>query len=167
MAKTRLSPRDMVISSVYGICIFAQVILVFFLYNSLNNEYLLIIGAFFLILFFVFGSFTPRIFKERGGVPDGKKWMDTKKIVDTSIYAIVRHPQWLSWMLLSLSFVFLSQHWINLILGIIAISFVYIQTYDLDKGLIKKFGNDYKSYMKRVPRVNFIIGIFRLLLKKK
>jgi hypothetical protein len=32
-----------------------------------------------------------------------------------------------------------------------------------EKGLISKFGDDYGRYMHRVPRVNFVAGIFRLL----
>jgi len=30
-----------------------------------------------------------------------------------------------------------------------------------------KFGDDYKRYMQRVPRMNFILGIIRLLRKKE
>jgi len=36
-----------------------------------------------------------------------------------------------------------------------------------DQRLLKKFGDDYKAYMKRVPRMNFMLGIIRLLRLRK
>jgi len=30
-----------------------------------------------------------------------------------------------------------------------------------------KFGDDYKRYMQKVPRMNFMLGIIRLLRRKK
>ena len=36
----------------------------------------------------------------------------------------------------------------------------------IDNQLIKKFGKDYEKYMKKVPRANFVLGLFRLLYRK-
>ncbi len=35
------------------------------------------------------------VFKRRGGVPKGKSFVHTTRMVDSSIYAVVRHPQYL------------------------------------------------------------------------
>ena len=35
-----------------------------------------------------------------------------------------------------------------------------------DKGLIEKFGDDYKHYMQKVPRMNFSLGLIRLLRRR-
>ena len=43
----------------------------------------------------------------------------------------------------------------------------YIVVLREDKGLIEKFGDYYKRYMQKVPRMNFIVGIIRLLTKEK
>jgi len=32
---------------------------------------------------------------------------------------------------------------------------------------IQKFGDDYKRYMEKVPRMNFIAGVFRLAQRRK
>ena len=36
-----------------------------------------------------------------------------------------------------------------------------------EKGLIIRFGDDYKRYMKRVPGLNPLLGVMRLLSEKK
>jgi hypothetical protein len=33
----------------------------------------------------------------------------------------------------------------------------------MDQSCIEKFGEDYERYMRRVPGVNFLLGIVRLL----
>ena len=38
---------------------------------------------------------------------------------------------------------------------------------EAEENLIVKFGDDYKRYMEKVPRMNFILGIIRLLRRKK
>jgi protein-S-isoprenylcysteine O-methyltransferase Ste14 len=37
---------------------------------------------------------------------------------------------------------------------------------DEEEASIEKFGEAYKEYMQRVPRVNFLLGIFRLINQK-
>lgn len=52
-------------------------------------------------------------------------------------------------------------------LGIPIIPLTYIDLIKADKGAIEKFGDDYKAYMKKVPRANFLLGIIRLLQRRK
>ena len=52
-------------------------------------------------------------------------------------------------------------------LGIPIIPLIYVDLIKADKDGIKKFGTDYKKYMQKVPRANFIIGIIRALLNKR
>jgi protein-S-isoprenylcysteine O-methyltransferase Ste14 len=40
---------------------------------------------------------------------------------------------------------------------------VWLGCREEDKYLVKKFGKGYKTYMKRVPQMNFLLGIVRLL----
>ena len=67
-------------------------------------------------------------------------------------------------MMFSLGLILISQHWMVLILGLVAIPLIYLQTFDLDIGLVEKFGDEYADYMRRVPRVNMLLGIARRLL---
>jgi len=40
---------------------------------------------------------------------------------------------------------------------------IYLDTFNDDEACIDKFGDEYVRYMQRVPRVNFVAGLFRLL----
>ena len=59
--------------------------------------------------------------------------------------------------------ILLSQHWIVAIIGIAAAMAVYMQARQDDPSLIERFGDDYRRYMQRVPRMNLILGIIKLL----
>jgi protein-S-isoprenylcysteine O-methyltransferase Ste14 len=93
--------------------------------------------------------------RRRGHVPRGKSYMETTTLVDTGIYALVRHPQGgTAGILLSLALPLIGQHWLVL---------VYVDTFNADEACIQKFGQEYVDYMQRVPRVNFLAGALRLL----
>jgi len=42
---------------------------------------------------------------------------------------------------------------------------LYFAMLEEEKGNIEKFGDAYKEYMRRVPRINLIAGIMRFLKK--
>jgi protein-S-isoprenylcysteine O-methyltransferase Ste14 len=103
------------------------------------------------------------MFPRRGGVAKGKSFVETTKLVDTGIYAIVRHPQYTGGILaIFLTTILWYPHWLFGVLGVIGTVIVYLGCREEDKLLIKKFGKDYKIYMKRVPQMNFLLGIIRL-----
>lgn len=151
---------------IYGSAIILQIILIFFLYNNYGLTLANITGWALLILFLIIGGLPRNEFKKSGGIQKGASYLSTTKLVTTGIYGIIRHPYWLSWILLSLSLSFLSQHWLMVLLGILASMFVYSETYLLDRRLIKKFGEDYSKYMKEVPRLNLIYGILKKIKKR-
>jgi protein-S-isoprenylcysteine O-methyltransferase Ste14 len=113
--------------------------------------------------------FAPMVmFPRRGGIPKGKSWVNTTRLVDTGIYAIVRHPQYAGGIYaIFLTNFLLYPHWLFAVLGVVGIVVVYLGCLEEDKFLIEKFGDDYRDYMKRVPRTNFWLGIARLLLSSK
>ena len=115
----------------------------------------------------IFGMLPVFEFRKKGGVTKGKSYIHTTKLVDTGVYSIVRHPQYITFILWAIAGMFIFQHWIVIILGIPIIPLTYIDLLRADKRLINKFGDDYKKYMKKVPRVNFLWGIIRLLRNKK
>jgi len=157
--------KDFIFSLIYGPLIIIQFILMFLYYNHLGIYPLLYIGWIIWGFSIVFGFLPMYTLKKKGGVQKGKSYVHTTKLVDTGIYSIVRHPQHLSGLLLIVSLALLSQHWLSIIAGTIAFLTLYIDILRADTGCIKKFGEDYKYYMKRVPRFNFILGIFRKLRK--
>jgi protein-S-isoprenylcysteine O-methyltransferase Ste14 len=123
-----------------------------------------VVLAFSLILVFAPMFMFPR----RGGVSKGKSWVNTTRLVDTGIYAIVRHPQYSGGIYaIFLTNFLLYPHWLFAVLGVVGTTVTYLGCVEEDKLLVKKFGDDYREYMQRVPRTNFWLGIIRLLRRRK
>jgi len=107
-------------------------------------------------------------FPRRGGVARGKSFVHTTRLVDTGIYSVVRHPQYLGGILaVFLATPLFYPHWLFAVLGIPGILILYFGTIWEEKRLIQRFGDDYVSYMKRVPRMNIIQGIIRRWREQK
>jgi len=107
-------------------------------------------------------------FRKKGKVADGKSIMDTSVIVDSGTYAVVRHPQFLGGMLLVSASVLISQHWLSAVVGVLALVWLYTDVIPRsEKELLIKFGDDYRRYMERVPRLNPLLGVIRLLSRKR
>ena len=104
-------------------------------------------------------------FKRKGGVKRGESYVKTTKLVDTGIYSVVRHPQYTAWPLLFVSLILLSQTIPMLLMGIAGTALGYYDTLKVDDGLLEKFGEEYADYMRRVPRMNFVLGMYRKLNK--
>jgi protein-S-isoprenylcysteine O-methyltransferase Ste14 len=125
--------------------------------------------AWIILAFSMILVFAPMImFPRRGEVSKGKSWVNTTRLVGTGIYAIVRHPQYAGGIYaIFLTNFLLYPHWLFAVLGIAGTVVVYLGCLEEDKLLIKKFGDDYRDYMKRVPRTNFWLGIIRLVQREK
>ncbi|MCW4031231.1 MAG: hypothetical protein NWE80_02585 [Candidatus Bathyarchaeota archaeon] len=115
----------------------------------------------------VFGWLPVIEFRKKGRVRKGRSYIHTTKLVDNGIYSIVRNPQFVTFILWAIADMLLFQHWIIIILGIPIKPLTYIDLIRADKASIEKFGDDYKTYMKKVPRANFLLGIIRLLQRRK
>ncbi len=116
------------------------------------------------LLFF----FSPAIYFRKKGEPQkGKGLMDTRVLVDSGTYGVVRHPQILGSIFLVSSSMLISQHWLAAIVGIPISVWFYKEAAEEEKGLKLKFGDDYKRYMEKVPRMNFVVGIIRLLQRTR
>ena len=108
------------------------------------------------------------MFPRRGGVTKGKSFVHTTQLVDTGIYAIVRHPQYTGGIYAIFLTTFLwYPHWLFGILGVVGTAVVYMSCREEDQRLIEKFGDDYRAYMQRVPRMNIFLGLFHLLQRRK
>ena len=108
------------------------------------------------------------MFPRRGGVPKGKSFVKTTRLVDTGIYAVVRHPQYTGGILaLFLTTLLWYPHWLFGVLGVIGTVVIYLGCREEDKYLVGKFGDEYKDYMQRVPGMNFLLGIIRLLRRSQ
>ena len=125
----------------------------------------LVIIGWVVCAFGMVGVMAPMVmFPRRGGVAKGKSFVDTTRLVDTGIYAIVRHPQYTGGIYaIFLTTLLLYPHWLFGVLGVIGTVVLYMSCREEDQRMIEKFGDDYKRYMQKVPRMNFLLGIVRLL----
>ena len=106
-------------------------------------------------------------FKTRGKPAEGKGIMDTTVIVESGTYGIVRHPQFLGALLTICASILISQHWLFALMGILIVWITPKWIREAEANLIVKFGDDYKRYMEKVPRINFVLGVIRLLRRRK
>jgi len=153
------------LSSIASVLTITQIILTFFLHGSSSaaRENL---GWICLWIAGTFGTLPILTFRRKGGVAKGKSYIKTTKLVNTGIYALVRHPQvGTAWLLINFGLILIAWHWTSFLLGFISMLIVYADTFKADKNLIGKFGGGYEEYIQKVPRVNFITGFFRLLFR--
>jgi protein-S-isoprenylcysteine O-methyltransferase Ste14 len=144
----------------------AQIILAFVLCQP-GSEALRWIGWILWWAGAVFGWLPIFTFRRRGGVAKGKSYVHTTRLVETGIYAIARHPQMgTAWLLMCVALMLITQHWISVALGVPAMALAYLDLLKADQRLIVKFGDAYRQYMERVPRVNFVAGIIRLIARR-
>lgn len=106
-------------------------------------------------------------FRKKGGVGEGQSYIHTTKLVDTGIYSVVRHSQYVTFIMWAISGILLFQHWIVILLGVPITPLTYIDLVKEDKACVKRFGDDYKAYMKKVPRANFLLGLLRLWRRRR
>ena len=88
-------------------------------------------------------------------------------MVERGPYAIVRHPQYLGYILLVLGIVLLSQHPLTVLLGVIAVGSLYVYTVLEERHCERRIGADYRAYLRRVPRFNFLLGLVRLIVRRR
>ena len=105
-------------------------------------------------------------FPKQGKPQEGKGSMDVTAVVDTGLYGIVRHPQYLGCMAMMLASILVSQHWLSAVIGVPIALWIYTEIPKEEKGLILKFGDEYRRYMREVPRLNPLPGVLRMLRGK-
>jgi protein-S-isoprenylcysteine O-methyltransferase Ste14 len=157
----------LLLSSIASVLTVAQIVLAFFLHGP-GSEGLAWTGWICVWSSGIFGILPVITFRRKGGVRKGESYMKTTALVDTGIYAIVRHPQGgTAWLLINLGVMLIAQHWTSVVLGLASMVLAYADSFKADQYCIEKFGDAYRDYIERVPRVNFVAGIVRLVLRRR
>jgi len=169
MATKSFSWIDFVPVTLVSILFILQIVVGIYLLSYVSQiEILAYVGAGLYVLSgLVFGGLPVIEFRKKGGVRKGESYIHTTKLVDTGIYSIVRHPQYVTFILWAIAGMLLFQHWTIILLGIPIVPLTYIDLTKADKDAIERFGDDYKAYMKKVPRANFLLGIIRRFKKSE
>jgi protein-S-isoprenylcysteine O-methyltransferase Ste14 len=152
---------------VASILFVVQYILTFFVYKLQGLPALQWLGWGIWVLSVIFGVGPIFILRSRGGVAKGQSYVKTTQLVDSSLYAIVRHPQYVAGMLFNLALMLLAQHWVVILVGAVCMVLFYIDTQAADQEGIEKFGEAYREYMQRVPQANFLLGILRAIRQRR
>ena len=145
--------------ALYGVLIISTI----FLYNSANLAKLVYAGWIILAFGIIFLLWSSKS-RKKGRVEE-----DTggKVLVESGMYAFVRHPEFLGHILIIFALIIISQHWISLIVGVILVALLCLAMIEEEKKNIEKFGDAYIDYMKRVPRINLIAGIIKQIHSRR
>jgi len=101
--------------------------------------------------------------KKYGESGNSNNYMETRVVADRGLYAIVRHPQYLGYILLFSGFALLSQHWVTYLIAAGGVVVLYTQAVAEERFCLEQFGNAYERYLARVPRFNLVLGLWRFL----
>ena len=145
--------------ALYGILITSTI----FLYNSANLTILVYAGWIILAFGIIFLLWSSKSRKEKRLGED----VGRETLVESGMYALVRHPEFLGHILIIFALIIISQHWISSIIGTILIVLLYLAMIEEERRNIEKFGDAYRNYMKRVPRINLIAGIIKQVHSKR
>jgi protein-S-isoprenylcysteine O-methyltransferase Ste14 len=169
MSDRGFSWKDHVPATFSSIFFISQIVVGIYLLSEVSqNEILAYFGVgLYVFSGLVFGVLPVFEFRRSGGVRKGQSYIHTTKLVDTGIYSVVRHPQYVTFMMWAIAGVLLFQHWVVLLFAVPIFLLTYVDLVKADKDAIEKFGVDYVAYMNKVPRANFLIGIVRRVRKSE
>jgi protein-S-isoprenylcysteine O-methyltransferase Ste14 len=102
----------------------------------------------------------------QGDVPPGGRYMDTTRVVDSGIYAIVRHPQYVGYCLMFAGLALRRQTLDAFAISAAGIALFGWQMVVEEQYLRVEFGDRYEDYVDRVPRWNFVVGLWRTLRRR-
>ena len=165
-SKENLSWKEFIPSCIYGSFLVVQLVLAYFYYNHLQLDTVANIGWLVFMVSGVFGWLPIITLKKNGEVPQGKSYIHTTVLVDSGIYSVVRHPQYLAGVLMGLALVLISQYWLNAIFFIPVAAGFYWDSLRADRNLVEKFGGRYVAYMENVSGMNPLKGVFRKISGK-
>lgn len=105
--------------------------------------------------------------RKYGGAEPGQSYMQATRPVDQGLHSIIRHPQYFGYVCLNVTFVLISPHWVVIVLGFSATILFYLYALQEEKWLLKRFGESYQEYMRRVECFNVVLGLARAVLRQK
>ncbi|MFQ5891289.1 MAG: methyltransferase family protein [Candidatus Methanofastidiosia archaeon] len=144
----------------YGLLILFSILF----YNSANLVALLYIGWITLAFGIIILSWSSQS-RKKGHISE-EKGISKETLVESGMYAFVRHPEFLNHILIILALILIPQHLVSLVISATLIVLLCLAMIEEEKRNIEKFGDEYKDYMQRVPRINLLAGIIRHTYRK-
>ncbi len=163
----RYHPLDLLAYLLMVICFPLNPLVLLNVIDPYENDLLLVLGFVIWAIGMFFVIYPVFYFRIKGDVPLGKSFVHTNRVVTKGLYSIVRHVQYTGGILsIFIATPLLYPHWIFVLLAIPGIWLTYLGTQREDRMLIEKFGEPYRNYMRQVPSVNILAGIYRRLKSK-
>jgi len=141
-----------------------QLVAAWIFYDPAASSTRINLGWLIIFISGIFGWLPIFTFRSRGKL-EGKSYIQTTVLVDSGVYSIVRHPQYLAGLLINIGAVLITLHWSVIVLGILSVGMYYWGALVEEEKNINKFGESYQGYMQQVPRFNFLLGIARKISK--
>ncbi len=154
-------------TTITSLLFIVQIALCYFYYDSLGNPYILYVGWGVALFGLLLPSTTRSTLRRKGNVPKGKSFLNTTTVVDIGIYGVIRHPMYLSGIIMSLGMILITQYWLSVVCGVPWMLLMYASMVSEDHSNVQKFGDSYKHYMKKVPRANILVGLVRRARRRK
>jgi protein-S-isoprenylcysteine O-methyltransferase Ste14 len=141
-----------------------QMLAAWLLYDPTASSTRINLGWLVIFISGIFGWLPIFTFRSRGEV-QGRSYVDTTVLVDSGVYSIVRHPQYLAGLLICFALLLITWHWLVILLGVASLGMYWWSALVEEEQNLNKFGESYLDYMRRVPRFNFILGLVRSVIK--
>jgi len=104
----------------------------------------------------VFGSMREL---KRKGKSETVDFTATSALIDTGVYGVIREPMTLGMALWSIALIILFQSLVSLLLGAVSFLCFWMSARTEDEYNVRKFGDAYKEYSRRVPLWNLFNGL--------
>jgi len=99
--------------------------------------------------------------RRHGEVPPGASYMETARVADRGLYAIVRHPQYLGYTLLAAGLALRAHDLPMIMAGALAVGLFAAHTLVEERDCAARFGAEWDRYAAEVPRFNLPLGLLR------
>lgn len=161
-----MSKKTLLSSILWTLAAGGQVVAAWLLYNPTASSVRINWGWAIIFISGIFGWLPIFTFRSRGNI-QGRSYIDTTALVDTGIYKFVRHPQYLAGLLINIGAPLITWQWLVVLLGVLSAIMYFWSTFNEEEKNLEKFGDEYRLYQQRVPRLNFLLGIYRVITKKE
>jgi len=129
-----------------------------------KTQFIISWAVWLISMYFLFAPIL--ILRRHGGVAKKASYVETQKLVTTGLYSLVRHPQYLGWLLMYLALICFNPNLWCTVCGMAGIVIMSWITRLEDRHLVSKFGEAYRRYQQEVPALNLLIGGLRLLKRR-
>ena len=151
----------------WAILLISQILVAVLFFNWTELPALVYLGWVVLGAGLVIGCAGILTLQRKGGMSGKHPFADTAILVESGIYAVARHPHYLSWILISVGIILLSQHWVVAVFGVAAAVSIFMLAHQDETALVERFGDDYTRYRESVPGMNLLLGVARVVRRRQ